>query len=315
MNRGMRWFLGLAIVAVSRAGAQIVPPARPSSADSVFSRARQLVVNGNGAAGRLLIDSVVAGTDPETPIYAEALYWRAALAATSADAEQDYRRVVVEYPQSARAGDALYQLAQLEIARGDRVAATTHLDRFLLDNPTSTDRGRAGLMLVRLSFEQGDLQHGCNVLRRALTDVPAAEVELHNQLDYYSPRCVNVDSTRAAPTSAAGASSPRDSARSDSTRRNTAGSDSTKRASSTAAHASGGRYTLQVAAYSTQSQADGLAKRLKARGLDVRVVGTASPFRVRIGRYATRAAATTAARELKARNIETRITEIGRDDK
>ena len=125
----------------------------------MFARARQLVVNGNGAAGRVLVDSVIAATSPDSPIYADAIYWRAALAATSADAERDYKRLVVEYPLSAHAGDALFQLAQLEVARGDRAAATTHLDRFLLENPASDDRGRAGLMLVRLAFDQNEPQH------------------------------------------------------------------------------------------------------------------------------------------------------------
>src|ERR1041385_5735243 len=115
-------------VAASAAHAQ-------SKADSVFARARQLVTSGNGAAGRVLIDSVIAATPPDTPEYGDALYWRAALAATSADAERDYRRIIVEYPISAHAGDALFQLAQIEVARGDRSAATVHLDRFLLENP------------------------------------------------------------------------------------------------------------------------------------------------------------------------------------
>jgi TolA-binding protein len=189
-------FVGTMALA-SRVGAQASPrPRATTPTDSIFMRARQLVVNGNGAAGRLLVDSVIAATNPDTPVYADALYWRAALAASSIDAELDYKRVVVEFPLSERAGDALFQLAQLEIARGDRAAAITHLDRFLLENPSSDDRGRAGLMLVRLAFDQNEPQHACGVLRRALQDVPSAEVELRNQLDYFSPRCVNVDSTR-----------------------------------------------------------------------------------------------------------------------
>src|SRR3954470_24118405 len=115
------------------AGAQ-TPASRPTSAESVFARARTLVVNGNGAAGRLLVDSVVAATEPDTPAYAEALYWRATLAATSVDAERDYRRIVVEYPLSPREADALLQLAQLEVARGDRASASIHLERYLLEN-------------------------------------------------------------------------------------------------------------------------------------------------------------------------------------
>jgi len=277
-------------------------------ADSIFARARQLVVNGNGAAGRLLVDSVIAATSPDSAIYADAIYWRAALAATSADAERDYKRLVVEYPLSAHAGDALFQLAQLEVARGDRAAATTHLDRFLLENPASDDRGRAGLMLVRLAFDQNDPQHACAALRRALQDVPATEVELHNQLDYFSPRCVNVDSTRAAGTAPAAAS--RDSARRDSTATTTARRDTTP-----APRVSKARYTLQIAAYGSKADAEALAKRLKARGVDVRVAGTARMFRVRIGHYETRAAAAAAARELKAKKIDAFVTEIGGDDK
>ena len=277
-------------------------------ADSIFARARQLVVNGNGAAGRLLVDSVIAATSPDSAIYADAIYWRAALAATSADAEHDYKRVVVEYPLSAHAGDALFQLAQLEVARGDRAAATTHLDRFLLENPASDDRGRAGLMLVRLAFDQNEPQHACVALRRALQDVPATEVELHNQLDYFSPRCVNVDSTRAVGTAHTAAS--RDSARRDSAATTTARRDTTP-----APRVSKARYTLQVAAYGSKADADALAKRLKARGVDVRVAGTARMFRVRIGRYETRAAAAAAARELKAKKIDAFVTEIGGDDK
>ena len=75
------------------------------------------------------------------------------------------------------------------------------------------------------------------------------------------------------------------------------------------------RYTLQVAAYGSKADADALAKRLKARGVDVRVAGTARMFRVRIGHYETRAAAAAAARELKAKKIDAFVTEIGADDK
>ena len=296
------WYLACMFVVAPVLGAQQNPPGRSTTADSVFARARQLVVNGNGAGGRLLVDSVIAATDPESPTYADAIYWRAALAATSADAERDYRRLVVEYPLSPRIGEALFQLAQLEVARGDRAAATTHLDRFLLENPSSDDRGRAGLMLVRLSFDQNDPQHACVTLRRALRDVPATEVELRNQLDYFSPRCASVDSTRAVTAS-------RDSTHRDSTAQNAAHRDGTP------ARASKARYTLQVAAYGSREDAEALAKRLKAKGLDVRVAGTARMFRVRIGHYATQAAAAAAARELKAKKISAFVTEIGGDDK
>jgi cell division septation protein DedD len=298
-----RWCIVATLAVAPSVKAQVSPVARAASTDSIFARARQLVVNGNGAAGRLLVDSVIAAASPDSAIYADAIYWRAALAATSADAEHDYKRLVVEYPLSAHAGDALFQLAQLEVARGDRTAATTHLDRFLLENPASDDRGRAGLMLVRLAFDQNEPQHACVALRRALQDVPATEVELHNQLDYFSPRCVNVDTTRAVATTPSRDSTHRDS---------TVGAG---RDTAAAPRASKARYTLQVAAYGSKADADALAKRLKARGVDVRVAGTARMFRVRIGHYETRAAAAAAARELKVKKIDAFVTEIGGDDK
>lgn len=287
------------------AGAQSNPPTPSTSADSVFARARQLVVNGNGAAGRVLVDSMVIATPADTPEFAEALYWRATLAATGADAERDFRRIVVEYPLSPRTGEVLLQLAQLEVARGDRAPASTHLQRFLLENPRSPERTRAALLLIRLAFEQNQAQVGCTVLGRALREVPESSVETRNQLTYYSPRCAGVDTTRVVASRSTPAS----------TDSSTAKRDSTHRDSVSASLDTKGRYTLQIAAYATRAQADALAKKLKARGLDVRVAGTVKPFRVRIGRYATRAAATAAAKDLKAKKIDAFVTDIGTDDK
>ena len=93
------------IALVAFAPASLVAQSRPTAADSaVYARARQLVANGNGAAGRVLVDSMLTVAEPSTPAYAEALYWRATLAATGADAESDYRRIVVDFPLSPRSG-------------------------------------------------------------------------------------------------------------------------------------------------------------------------------------------------------------------
>src|SRR5512146_524786 len=136
----------------------------PASMDSAFARARALVASGNGAAGRLLVDSVLAATDPASPSYSDALYWHAMLASNDSDAERDYRRIVVEYALAPRAADALLQLAQLESGHGDRSSATTHLARFFNENPSHPERGRAGALLTRLLFEQNDLPRACSAL-------------------------------------------------------------------------------------------------------------------------------------------------------
>lgn len=306
--RALQYSLIVTAVAALAATAQ-TPPA--SSADSVYKRAQLLVVGGNTAAGRVLVDSMLAVAAPGTPAYGEALFWRGSFAATSADAETDFRRVLVEYPLSPRAGDALLKLAQIELARGDRPSAIAHLERFLLENPQSPERPRTTLQLMRLAFEQGEPQAACVFLGRVLGEVPDSEVELRNQLSYYSPRCAAVDTThvgQATPDSAAKADSIK--AAQPTGKGAQAGAKGTQPATK-----SKGKYTLQVAAYTTRAEADRLAKRLKDRGIDARVVGTAKIFRVRIGRYETRTAAATAQKDLKTKNkIDAFVTEATNEE-
>jgi hypothetical protein len=248
------------------------------------------VVNGSGAAGRLLVDSVLAATSPDSADYPEALYWRAALAASPADAERDYRRIVVEYTFSPRTGDALIQLAQLELARADRDAAESHLRRFLIEQPDHGQRGRAGYLLARLLIDRNDIPRGCAALARTRTDVPADSVELRNQVDYLVPRCDGVDTSgaqgaRAASDTASSAESGRGNSKATPT-------------------ATTGKYTIQVASYQTREAADALAKRLTVTGTAARVVGKAKPFRVRVGHFETRAAAAETLKQLKTKGFK-----------
>src|SRR5688500_5785752 len=92
--------------------------------DSAVARAHRLVLNEKGTEGRKLIDSVLNAASDNERLYGEALFWRGALAATAADAERGYRRLLIEQPLHARAEEALLQLAQLEVTRGDRKAAS-----------------------------------------------------------------------------------------------------------------------------------------------------------------------------------------------
>ena len=287
---------------VAAQGSAVTP-----AADSVFVRARRLVTNGNGAAGRVLVDSMISAATPDSPTYAEALYWRAALAASPPDAERDYRRLVVDYWYAPHLGDALLQLAQAEAARGDRVAATEHLERFMLEAPSHLDRPRAGLTLVRLLFDQNDIPRGCSAWRQALNAAPASAIELRNQLGYFSARCTANDVSAGSrvpvvypPGSPPTASGVKDTAasRRDSTTGTTTG-----------------RFTLQFAAYQTRTEATRLVSKLASRGVTARVVGTTKPYRVRVGRYETRAAAIAAQAQLKAKKLSALVTEIGSDDK
>ena len=174
--------------------------------DSVFRRARRLVSEGDGASGRALVDSLLRAAPEGTPAYGDALFWRGALAETAADAERDYRRVIVEYPLSPYSDDALLSLAELEQARGDRAAAYQHLQRFVREHPASPARARAGLAAARLAFEQHDSGRGCAMISEARASTGANDVELRNQIEYYGSHCTTTTATGA--TSAAPVAAP-----------------------------------------------------------------------------------------------------------
>jgi len=183
--------------AAQRADAATRPPL--SSKDSIYQRARRLVSEGDGATGRAIVDSMLRVATEGTPAYGDALFWRGALAETAADAERDYRRVIVEYPLSPYADDALLSLAELEQARGDRAAAYQHLQRFVREHPMGPARARAGLAAARLAFEQRDVKGGCAMIADARLAVGTTDVELRNQIDYHGSRCPSTTAATPAP--------------------------------------------------------------------------------------------------------------------
>src|SRR3954465_2444617 len=157
--------------------------------DPAFVRAQALVSDGNGAAGRALIDSVLAATPTNAPLYPQGLFWRATLASNAADAESDYKHIVVDYPLAPQAEDALLRLAQLELARGDRDAALGHLQRIPRDYPRSKSLARASYWTARVLFEKNDVPNACAANAKALAQADSGEIELRNQIQYQGQRC------------------------------------------------------------------------------------------------------------------------------
>jgi len=287
------------------------PPAvSVSTMDSAFARARRLVIAGRADSGRRIVDSVLAATPAGTAAYGNALYGRAMVAPTAADAERDYRRIVVEYPLSAHAGDALLQLAQLERSQGDRGAAIDHLQRFLRENPASAKRARSGLWLAQLLFEQDDDVQACRILSDARAATAPSDVELQNQMNFYTTRC-DVAAAKARADSVARADSLRaDSvARADSIRKAERRSRERARAARRAEpSATPTGYSVQVGAFATKSEAEKLVATLHDRGIEARVDGTRNPFRVRVGHYKTRTAANAARARFKKLGVTGFVT-------
>src|SRR6266478_4733367 len=206
-----RWtvLFGVALYfAGTMAAAQL--PARPI--DPVFVRAQAFVSDGNGVAGRALIDSVIATTPPGAPLYPEALFWRASLATNAADAESDYKHIVVDYPLAPKAEDALLRLAQLELARGDRDGALGHLQRIPRDYPRSKSLARASYWTARVLFEKSDIPNACAANANALAQADASQVEVRHQIQYQGQRCPAVVAETSTAVTGMAANSPATSA-------------------------------------------------------------------------------------------------------
>src|SRR5258705_7535426 len=194
-------YLNGALICCAATLAVAQTPARPT--DPVFVRAQGLVSDGNGVAGRALIDSVIKATQPTAQLYPQALFWRATLASNAADAESDYKHIVVDYPLAPQAEDALSRLAQLERARGDRDGALNHLQRIPRDYPRSKSLARASYWTARVLFEKNDIPNACAANANALAQADISEIELRNQIQYQGQRCpaaAAVATTTAAPS-------------------------------------------------------------------------------------------------------------------
>lgn len=312
----------------------VVAAAQTASDTAAYKRAQTLVNDGNATAGRAIVDSLIARASVGTPAYAEGLYWRAVLSPTAAEAEMDYRRIIVDYPVSPRVEDVLLRLAQLELARADYDAALQHLNRLTLEHPVGASRARAGYWTARVLFEKNDTPRACAANADALARTSPEDAELRNQINYLNQRCAGVvlaspstvqtavvDSTThpttvaVTPPAPAPVPPPAPASKSPmqlpatprdgkpSIVRDELPKTSTKPSTPVSTSSESGGYSVQVAAYNVKSQADAMAVKLKNKGYEARVSGTAKPFRVRIGHYATEAQANAVMRSLKAKQI------------
>ena len=260
-----------------------------SAVTSAVGRARAMVDGGSGPAARTLLDSLVAHTAPGSDDVAEALYWRAALSERAADAERDWKRLVMDVPLSPRAPDALMRLGELELMRGhaDAARACTSSASCATFNDTP-QRPKAQMWIARSYFEEQNLPQACEVVTALRAgDVPDGELRL--QAEEMHNRCLTAGTTPAAGPSKPASTAPPGRC------------------------AGGGRqaraYSLQIAAYDTRSQANALVQRLGKRGIKARMDGERKPYRVRVGRYDTKseaAAAQAAAEEAGTERISRR---------
>jgi hypothetical protein len=279
----------------------------------------RLAQEGLGDSARSVVQRVVDATNPADTLYPQALFTRAVVGANPQDMRRDLQRVAVEYSSSSWADDALLRLAQLDFATGELERATRDLERLRLDYSTSPLYAQAAFWAARIYF---DLRKPPSACRWIAEGLPRAgnDLELRNQLTFYSQRCTGValdtaggqagrraggeaDSTNVA-TAAAGLTDTTGRLAAESL---TAGP-AARRPDSLSARppdrpsASGpSSFRIQIAAVNTRGAADSIAKRVSAAGFAAVVAAEKGLFKVRVGPYASRAQAQAALPSVRAK--------------
>ena len=262
----------------------------PAQEDSRLVAAVRLAQDGKGDSARAIVLDLISGTPQSDTLFPQIVYTMGLVARDANDRSRNFRRVAVEFAGSAWADDALLGLAQEDFAAGRTEASAQNVERIRSDYPTSSLLPLAAFWGVRAYFELRNSVAACRWLSQGLA-LAGEDVELVNQLNFYSPRCATA-SAETAPSSPGPASSP-PSARPDSAR--------PLSTPPPAATPGSGRFTVQVAAASTEPAAEATSNALRTAGYDPHIVREGGFIKVRVGRFSTRAEAAAAASQVRAK--------------
>ncbi len=262
-----------------------LPAARPLAAQTEprLAGAIRLAQDGLSDSARAVVGRLLAATPPTDSLYPEVVYAMGVLAATEPDRRLHLRRVVVDYPQSVWADDALLQLAQLDYASGDTPAVIRRIEQLLRDYPASPLTAAAAFWGARAA---GDRRDGATACRMADAGLAAAgdEVEIRNQLEFQKQRCQGVIAKALTDSI--------DRARADSIAKATPPARAVPPARG---------FYVQVSAVKTQDAANTETARIRRAGYTAVVVREAGLLKIRAGAFASRARADAAARQIRSK--------------
>ena len=271
-----------------------------------MTRRSQLLRVGVLIAGVVLSAAPLGAQSRTQSSVADSLFEHARKAETPAGARRDYLRIIVDYPFSSRAEDALLRAGQIEYDSGDKTSARRHLERLASEYADGATRARGAFWLARVLLDAGEPLAACDQLAEATAKAKAnatsSEVEFLGQVNYYAQPCARLQAAAAAAAAAAAiadATARADSvARADSAERAKPAKKGAMKRGTSRETFSGPAWSVQVAAYTSAADATALAKKLTTRGFDARVTPT-KPYRVRIGRFRTRGEAADQAQKLR----------------
>ena len=180
--------LFLPLLVVSAAQAQASDSLTSARAEEVLTRVRRYT-SSDVPAARVLADSLVNALPASAAVMPAALFAKASIAPSAAEAERDYGRIVNDYRFASQVPDALMRLALLESARNNRTGALRHLDRLLRDHSDAPVRSRASLLAGRLRMDANDPARACELLAAAYASAGPSERDVREQAAAVGAKC------------------------------------------------------------------------------------------------------------------------------
>lgn len=272
------------LVIVLLAAAQ---PARAQAADRTLDRISNLIATGRFTEARNTLDRWQRDHgDPRSGASAgdraRALYLRGILTGDAREAEDTFVRVVLSFPSSNVAPDALLRLGQGLLTGGEARRAVAYLERLRSDYPGAAARETGLLWLARAQLAAGMAAAACTTARDGAATAGTPNMRTLMELER-DRACTATPPPPALQTVPPPQGAPQGAPQ------GTPQAPPAQTGRDAAAQPVAGRYAVQTGAYRELRSAENIAQQMRARGFDARVVlvGDSPLYRVRYGTFDT----------------------------
>jgi cell division septation protein DedD len=315
MTRAVTLALALAL---GMAAAPAIATASAAAQSPGLDRADSLIAAAAYDQARAVVQEWWAGRDATSAPGAErarALMLRARLAPDPASAESDYLAIVLGYPASPQAPQALLRLGQGLLISNEAARAAGYLQRLVIDYPGRAERTHGLLWLARASYAARQTDAACQAAREGLRD--SRDPDMIAMLRVEEAGSCSPDATRPSglaqrPSADPPAAEQRQAAPPPASAQPVAAPPLARppvvtppvgipTTTAPVTPAATGRWAVQTGAFRYQQGVDDLVARLRRAGHDPRValVPANDLIRVRLGRFETAADAARLVARLK----------------
>jgi cell division septation protein DedD len=297
----------------------LLAPTALSAQDGSLDRVQNLMATGRFTEARNTLEQWERTyADPRssaTPAErARALFLSGALSSDAKEAEDAFVAVVLSYPSSDVAPEALLRLGQALLTGGEARRAVAYLERLRNDYPGAAQRETGWLWLARAHLAAGSPAAACATARQGVG--AASSANLRTLIEIEQDRACgagahgNVAGTQGNVAGTQGnVATPRPAPPAETRTPPAAPRPAPPAADRSGTPAQRGNFAVQTGAYREAGSARTIADQMRAKGFDVRVVlvGDSPLHRIRFGTFASNAEAAAAARAVQAAGFATII--------